>query len=241
MQEAEVSAGAARGGRASFRSQFFSRRWRAFAGWRSKPCGRRATRKFLRVCSTKNSIRWPIRSIPVLVSTPCASPCRARKLSNPRKASLRRRQRGAAERELSELLDRLTTRFGRARVLRFMQGDAHEPERESRAVPVCRVGLSGPRTMAPSRRKASRRRGRSPCSIRRSRSRFWLWRRTARRRDSAGGGKCMTSCAPKDPSASRPIGLDSGPREPHARLLPRRGCGRPAFLAVPARPVRTRR
>ncbi|MCI4680156.1 DNA polymerase Y family protein [Rhodoblastus acidophilus] len=41
-----------------------------------------------------------------------------------------------AERELGELLDRLTTRFGRARVLRFMQGDAHEPERESRAVPV---------------------------------------------------------------------------------------------------------
>ncbi len=40
------------------------------------------------------------------------------------------------ERELSELLDRLTTRFGRARVLRFMQGDAHEPERESSAVPV---------------------------------------------------------------------------------------------------------
>ena len=40
------------------------------------------------------------------------------------------------ERELSELLDRLTTRFGRARVLRFMQGDAFEPERESRAVPV---------------------------------------------------------------------------------------------------------
>ncbi len=41
-----------------------------------------------------------------------------------------------AEQELSELLDRLTTRFGRARVLRFMQGDAHEPERESLAVPV---------------------------------------------------------------------------------------------------------
>jgi protein ImuB len=41
-----------------------------------------------------------------------------------------------AEQELSELLDRLTTRFGRARVLRFTQGDAHEPERESRAVPV---------------------------------------------------------------------------------------------------------
>ncbi|WP_184421626.1 Y-family DNA polymerase [Rhodoblastus sphagnicola] len=40
------------------------------------------------------------------------------------------------ERELSELLDRLTTRFGRARVLRFMREDAHEPERESRAVPA---------------------------------------------------------------------------------------------------------
>jgi len=40
------------------------------------------------------------------------------------------------ERELSELLDRLTTRFGRARVLRFMREDAHEPERESRAAPV---------------------------------------------------------------------------------------------------------
>jgi protein ImuB len=41
-----------------------------------------------------------------------------------------------AERELGELLDRLTTRFGRARVLRFMQGDSYEPERESRALPV---------------------------------------------------------------------------------------------------------
>lgn len=41
-----------------------------------------------------------------------------------------------AERELSELLDRLTTRFGRARVLRFMQGDVFAPENESRAVPV---------------------------------------------------------------------------------------------------------
>ncbi len=41
-----------------------------------------------------------------------------------------------AERELGELLDRLTTRFGRARVLRFMQGDAHEPERAGYAAPV---------------------------------------------------------------------------------------------------------
>ena len=40
------------------------------------------------------------------------------------------------ERELSELLDRLTTRFGRARVLRFMREDAHEPEREGRVVPA---------------------------------------------------------------------------------------------------------
>ncbi|MDI9847580.1 DNA polymerase Y family protein [Rhodoblastus sp. 17X3] len=40
------------------------------------------------------------------------------------------------ERELSELLDRLTTRFGRARVLRFMQGDSYAPEHESRAVPA---------------------------------------------------------------------------------------------------------
>ncbi len=46
-----------------------------------------------------------------------------------------------AERELSELLDRLTTRFGRARVLRFMQGDAHEPERESRAAPVAAAAV----------------------------------------------------------------------------------------------------
>jgi protein ImuB len=41
-----------------------------------------------------------------------------------------------AERELSELLDRLTTRFGRARVLRFMREDAYEPERESFVVPA---------------------------------------------------------------------------------------------------------
>ncbi len=40
------------------------------------------------------------------------------------------------ERELSELLDRLTTRFGRERVLRFVHLDTHEPERESPAVPV---------------------------------------------------------------------------------------------------------
>ncbi len=40
------------------------------------------------------------------------------------------------EQELSELLDRLTTRFGRARVLRFVRLDTHEPERESPAVPA---------------------------------------------------------------------------------------------------------
>ena len=39
-------------------------------------------------------------------------------------------------RELSELLDRLTTRFGRERVLRFVMGDSFTPERESRAVPA---------------------------------------------------------------------------------------------------------
>jgi protein ImuB len=38
------------------------------------------------------------------------------------------------ERELSELLDRLTTRFGRERVLRFIRLDTHEPEGESPAV-----------------------------------------------------------------------------------------------------------
>jgi protein ImuB len=38
-----------------------------------------------------------------------------------------------SERELSELLDRLTTRFGRARVLRFMREDTHDPDRESHA------------------------------------------------------------------------------------------------------------
>lgn len=41
-----------------------------------------------------------------------------------------------SERELSELLDRLTTRFGRERVLRFVHLDTHEPERESPAVPA---------------------------------------------------------------------------------------------------------
>ena len=41
-----------------------------------------------------------------------------------------------SEQELSELLDRLTTRFGRERVLRFVRLDAHEPERESPGVPA---------------------------------------------------------------------------------------------------------
>ena len=41
-----------------------------------------------------------------------------------------------SEQELSELLDRLTTRFGRERVLRFIPLDTHEPERESPAVPA---------------------------------------------------------------------------------------------------------
>jgi protein ImuB len=49
---------------------------------------------------------------------------------------------GEAERELSELLDRLTTRFGRARVLRFVQGDVFTPEHESRAVPVAAASLA---------------------------------------------------------------------------------------------------
>jgi protein ImuB len=40
-----------------------------------------------------------------------------------------------SEQELSELLDRLTTRFGRERVLRFVHLDTYEPERESPAVP----------------------------------------------------------------------------------------------------------
>lgn len=41
-----------------------------------------------------------------------------------------------SERELSDLLDRLTTRFGRERVLRFVHVDTHDPERESPAVPA---------------------------------------------------------------------------------------------------------
>ncbi|MCW2317574.1 protein ImuB [Rhodoblastus acidophilus] len=48
------------------------------------------------------------------------------------------------ERELSELLDRLTTRFGRARVLRFMREDAYEPERESRLVPASALPSTWP-------------------------------------------------------------------------------------------------
>ena len=40
-----------------------------------------------------------------------------------------------ADLELSELMDRLTTRFGRERVLRFVHVDSHQPERESPAVP----------------------------------------------------------------------------------------------------------
>ncbi len=41
-----------------------------------------------------------------------------------------------SERELSDLLDRLTTRFGRERVLRFVRLDTHDPEREGPAVPA---------------------------------------------------------------------------------------------------------
>ncbi len=96
--------------------------------------------KILAGCFAKSSIRWPIRSIPVSVSTLCVWPCRARKISDLRKATLSAPAAREAERELSELLDRLTTRFGRARVLRFMQGDTYEPERESRAAPVAARG-----------------------------------------------------------------------------------------------------
>jgi protein ImuB len=41
-----------------------------------------------------------------------------------------------SERELGDLLDRLTTRFGRERVLRFVRLDTHDPEREGPAVPA---------------------------------------------------------------------------------------------------------
>ena len=41
-----------------------------------------------------------------------------------------------SEQELSELLDRLTTRFGRERVLRFVHLDTYQPERESPAIPA---------------------------------------------------------------------------------------------------------
>jgi protein ImuB len=51
----------------------------------------------------------------------------------------------ASEQELSELLDRLTTRFGRERVLRFVHLDTYEPERESPAVPAALASsLSSP-------------------------------------------------------------------------------------------------
>jgi protein ImuB len=67
----------------------------------------------------------------------------ALRLSVPRAESFETAQAdfsGAAaqdsEQELSELLDRLTTRFGRERVLRFVHFDTYEPERESPAVPA---------------------------------------------------------------------------------------------------------
>jgi protein ImuB len=47
-----------------------------------------------------------------------------------------------SERELSELLDRLTTRFGRARVLRFVSGESHEPERETLVLPAAAASPS---------------------------------------------------------------------------------------------------
>ncbi len=47
-----------------------------------------------------------------------------------------------AEQELSELLDRLTTRFGRERVLHFVRLDTYAPERESPAVPAACVSAA---------------------------------------------------------------------------------------------------
>jgi len=49
-----------------------------------------------------------------------------------------------SEQELSELLDRLTTRFGRERVLRFVHLDTYEPERESPAVPAADTVSANP-------------------------------------------------------------------------------------------------
>ncbi len=99
-------------------------------------CARRATPKSCCGCSRKNSMLWPIRSIPVSVLTPCASPCRAPKNFVAEQADFAGAAAVESERELSELLDRLTTRFGRERVLRFVHCDTHEPERETPAVPA---------------------------------------------------------------------------------------------------------
>jgi protein ImuB len=52
-----------------------------------------------------------------------------------------------SERELSELLDRLTTRFGRDRVLRFMHLDSYAPERESPAVTAVEAAAAGSATV----------------------------------------------------------------------------------------------
>jgi protein ImuB len=49
-----------------------------------------------------------------------------------------------AEQELSDLLDRLTTRFGRARVLRFVQGDRHDPESEAPCLPIVLAAAFAP-------------------------------------------------------------------------------------------------
>ena len=54
-----------------------------------------------------------------------------------------------SEQELSELLDRLTTRFGRERVLRFVHLDTYEPERESPAVPAAVTAKSASPWPAP--------------------------------------------------------------------------------------------
>jgi protein ImuB len=72
----------------------------------------------------KNSTPWPIRSIPALAST---------------QADFSGAAAMGADLELSELMDRLTTRFGRERVLRFVHVDTHQPERESPAVPAALV------------------------------------------------------------------------------------------------------
>ena len=58
--------------------------------------------------------------------------------------------RGTEDESIAELIDRLSTRFGPDRVLRFVRRDTHDPRREVRAVPAA-SGIASPPWTGPSR------------------------------------------------------------------------------------------